>query len=115
MFVVYKEVKVSAAHHLPSHEKCGAVHGHNYKIEVWCQSEMLLHGMVVDFGEIKRVCMEYDHKNLNEFHDVPTAETLARALFDKIKNCLKVRVWETDSSYAEYYQPPTDRALLKGE
>jgi len=56
----------SAAHFLVSHEKCGRLHGHNYRVRVAVRGEPNADGMVIDFGalmkEALKVCKEIDQK-----------------------------------------------------
>ncbi len=56
----------SAAHFLVSHEKCGRLHGHNYRVRVAARGEPNESGMVIDFGvlmeEALKVCREIDQK-----------------------------------------------------
>jgi len=56
----------SAAHFLVSHEKCGRLHGHNYRVRVAVRGQANEDGMVVDFNalmkEALKVCREIDQK-----------------------------------------------------
>ena len=101
--IVKTEETISVAHHLPNyHGKCHNLHGHNLKVEVWCEGEVdKKTGMVVDFVEIKKIINELDHKNLNNFIENPTSENLVKYFMKKIPKCVKVRVWENNKSYAE--------------
>ena len=57
MFYVQKTLEISASHHLSlSYEsKCTRIHGHNWKITVFCKArELNADGMVVDFTLIKQ-------------------------------------------------------------
>jgi 6-pyruvoyltetrahydropterin/6-carboxytetrahydropterin synthase len=67
-------------------------------------------GMVIDFYHLKKEVNKLDHVNLNDLFDFPTtAENLAvymtKQLFemgdDKLQS-VRVRVWETETAYAEY-------------
>ena len=117
MFEVTKEFNFCAAHFLPGHEKCGKMHGHNYRVLVTFRAHELREGqMVVDFNEIKRavgpIIDDLDHICLNEhiaFGDWPTtAEEIAGYIFRRIKKyaevaCLySVTVFETPTSSATY-------------
>lgn len=100
-------MEISAAHRLslsyPS--KCEQLHGHNWIITVYCQSETLNNdGMVVDFTHIKQVVKDQlDHKNINEVLSVnPTAENIARWICDQIPSCVKVEVQESEGNTAIY-------------
>ena len=107
---IYKITEISSAHQLslPYESKCNQLHGHNFKIEVWVTGLLDEFGMVVDFNELKKEIMKYDHKNLNDLIQVPTAEnlavTIARSIYqlsNKRISKVKTRVWETHSAYAE--------------
>jgi 6-pyruvoyltetrahydropterin/6-carboxytetrahydropterin synthase len=112
----------SAAHRLENfYGKCEALHGHNWKVEVFLAGEGLDGaGLLMDFGVVKartrEVLEEFDHKYLNElpaFRDQnPSSENLARYLFQRLSATLngdgarvrRVNVWESDTSCASYYQ-----------
>ncbi len=59
-------LRFSAAHFLVSHEKCGRMHGHNYKVRVRVRGEPGRTGIIIDFHAlVKRVlaiCGDLDHK-----------------------------------------------------
>lgn len=119
---VRKAIRISAAHHIPNHPgKCARPHGHNYLVEVWATGDVDPEtGMVKDFYDIGHdlevVVGHYDHQDLNEMlvdqptwkhthYEFTTAENLAmfwliqlRVYSDKYD---RIRVWETDDSYAE--------------
>ncbi len=125
LFELTVETQFSAAHCLRGHPgRCAQLHGHNYKVVVTVTSERLnQQGMVVDFAELKRVCLELidplDHTLLNDcpaFAEVnPTAEALARHIYqglaEKLANMLfdgvrpaRVTVYESERSYATYWE-----------
>ena len=58
----------SAAHFIPSHEKCGRLHGHNYRVRLGVRGESDERGMVMDFGvltrEARALCESLDQKLL---------------------------------------------------
>ena len=62
----------SAAHRLNNfYGKCEALHGHNWKVEIFISADSLDEaGLVLDFGKIKAMPMnclsEIDHTFLNE-------------------------------------------------
>lgn len=112
----------AAAHRLENfYGKCEALHGHNWKVEVYLEGELLDNaGLLMDFGQVKartlELLEEIDHKYLNElpaFRDQnPSSENLARYLFERlgatlnrdgVKVC-RVSVWESDTSCATYYR-----------
>ncbi|MCX5888820.1 MAG: 6-carboxytetrahydropterin synthase QueD [Deltaproteobacteria bacterium] len=111
----------AAAHRLENfYGKCEALHGHNWKVEVFLAGERLdKAGLLMDFGQIKArtnaLLEEIDHKYLNELEAFreqnPSSENLARYLFERLAAALnhegvrvcRVNVWESDSSCASYY------------
>lgn len=73
MITVIKQFTFDAAHHLPNHKgKCKQMHGHTYKLEIGVTGNIqLATGMVVDFGDLKKIIQEQvidllDHQLLNE-------------------------------------------------
>ncbi len=121
MFIVTIKEKFSSAHFLREYKgKCENLHGHNYLVEISILSEQLNNDeMVIDFTELKillkEIINELDHRLINEieFFKIrnPTSENIAYYIYCEIKKKLdsklkigKVRVWETDQQYAEYYE-----------
>ena len=108
MYRVKKRIEVSGAHrlNLDYESKCSNLHGHNWIIEIFMQSETLdENGMVMDFTHIKRqISDKLDHQNLNEmFNFNPTAENIAKWICDTLgEKCYKVTVQESEGNVAEY-------------
>ena len=107
MFYVSKRMEIAGAHRLAlSYEsKCQNLHGHNWIVTVHCKSEKLnADGMVCDFTHIKRDIHDaLDHKMLNEVVSFnPTAENIAKWICDRIPNCYKVDVQESEGNEAIY-------------
>ena len=107
MYYIQKTLDVSASHHLTLtyDSKCTRVHGHNWKITVFCKArELDENGMVADFAHIKELIQDkLDHRELNEvlsFH--PPAENIARWIVDLIPPCYKASVQETEGNIAIY-------------
>ena len=109
---IYKVKTISCAHQLalPYESKCNRLHGHNYTIEVWIKGERNKQGMVADYSDIAEVINKFDHQNLNDFMQQPTAENFCYLLIDRFVaqfkgkcalKTIKVRVGETCTSYAE--------------
>lgn len=109
----------SSAHNLRNYEgNCERLHGHNWKVEVYLQSEELDDvGMLVDFKilkkELKILLDSLDHIYLNEhpyFKEInPTSENMAKFIYDQLKEKFgkmvnKILVWESDNSVAEYFE-----------
>lgn len=138
MYTIRKQFKFEMAHQLfdsysaDCHEN---LHGHSYILELYIRSIDLDNtGMVVDFGEVKSLVGDYinswDHsltmpnsfpedylnmlsKFTKKMHIVsynPTAENMAKDMFEHIQNMLKdynftvykVRLHETTTGWAEY-------------
>ncbi len=110
----------AAAHNLRNFRgKCEQLHGHNWKIEVVIRgTELDSSGVVVDFGEVKKVTRELlseiDHKYLNEIpyfavHN-PSSENIARYLLERLGEKLdngnrwvhSVTAWESTDACATY-------------
>ena len=110
----------SAAHALRCYDgPCSRIHGHNYQVDVCvARNELDDLGMVIDFGDLKRVCDEVidrlDHRMLNELDAFTelnaTSERIAEHIYREVAQRLEgtgvglrhVRVWETPTSAATY-------------
>jgi len=118
MFQLRVKGSFSSAHFLKNYNgKCENLHGHNYKVELFVLgTEVNETYMLEDFTILKRDLKEIteflDHRNLNEIDFFekrnPTAEMIALYIYENMKkkheNVNKVRIWETENQYAEYYQ-----------
>jgi len=106
LYKLKKTIEISSAHKLDLdyNSKCQVIHGHNWIITVYCQSEKLnKNGMVIDFSEIKAIVKLLDHVNLNDILTFnPTAENIAKYLCDQIENCYRVDVQESIGNVASY-------------
>ena len=114
MYTICKSFEFSAAHSLPHlHDghRCRNVHGHTYTVQVLLRASVLApSGMVRDFGELSElktyISQRMDHANLNTLIENPTAENLAKHLYDvcvaKWPDTQAVRVWESPRSWAQY-------------
>jgi 6-pyruvoyltetrahydropterin/6-carboxytetrahydropterin synthase len=110
---VCKRAAMSCAHQLPKHRgKCQRLHGHNYVVEVLASGPIRDDGMVMDFDELSCLLRELvvnrcDHRYLNEVYpDIDTtAENLAARWLQDLSaadpRVVRVRVWETETCYAE--------------
>lgn len=123
MFHIGKRFAFDASHQLlglPEGHKCGRLHGHTYHVDVQLAGGALdRHGFVVDYGDLKAV-KNYiddvlDHRHLNDVMGLeqPTAENLARFLFERFQPMLaplladdayleSVTVAETPNTWATY-------------
>ncbi len=131
---VTKYIDFCYGHRLRNYDgKCKYLHGHNGRIEIEIESDKLDdRGMVVDFGDIKNVMKKWVDENLDhrmllrkddpavEFirsqgeplflmDDNPTAENIAKVIFDKTKesgfSVARIVLWETPDSFATYGKP----------
>jgi 6-pyruvoyltetrahydropterin/6-carboxytetrahydropterin synthase len=107
------EFYFAAAHRLPRYEgPCFRLHGHNYKFFVTVEGEVdPATGMIADFGVIKGVVGEevlarVDHRNLNDVLENPTAENIARWIWEALKprmpDLVEVRLFEIPDSCVTY-------------
>lgn len=112
---IFKTFHFSSAHWLPCVEDdhpCRQIHGHNYKLEVYCSGPLTDQGWIVDYGDIKKivspVLKRIDHHCLNDIEGLgnPTSEMISRWLWAQLKPELeslsKLVLWETDSSGCVY-------------
>ena len=110
------EFTFAAAHRLPRYDgPCFRVHGHNYRFFVALEGEVDPRtGMIADFGEVKRVVQEQvlarvDHRNLNDVLENPTAENIARWLWEVLEphvpGLAEVRLYEIPDSCVTYRGP----------
>lgn len=107
------EFHFAAAHRLPRYEgPCFRMHGHNYRMFVAVEGETdPRSGMIADFGDIKRAVKEHvldrlDHQTLNDVLENPTAENIARWVFEALASRLpglaEVRLYEIPDSCVTY-------------
>ncbi len=110
------EFYFAAAHRLPRYQgPCFRMHGHNYKFFVTVEGEVdPRSGMIADFGVVKqlvgeRVLAAVDHRNLNDVLDNPTAENIARWIWEMLEGALpglvEVRLYEIPDSCVTYRGP----------
>lgn len=122
MIEITKTFEFAAAHHLPYHKGlCKNPHGHNFFLEITItgpiQKEGPERGMIIDFGNLKEAVgwalLDFDHHNLNDKFDNPTAEIMVKALAQYIQSIFharklemvkvtKARLWETSTSCATW-------------
>jgi 6-pyruvoyltetrahydropterin/6-carboxytetrahydropterin synthase len=131
MYRITRELHLSYGHRLLSHPgKCAALHGHNGVVVLTLEAEDLdAHGMVTDFQDIRAsmglwIDREVDHRMILRRDDPavaplealgeplllvdfdPTAENLARLMFDKARDLglpvAEVRFVETPTCWATF-------------
>lgn len=107
MYYVTKRMEIAGAHRLtlPYSSKCRDLHGHNWLVTVHCRAEQLdENGMVCDFTAVKMLIHDrLDHKFLNDVVPFnPTAENIARWICEKVPNCWRVDVQESEGNVATY-------------
>jgi len=131
MYLITKEIYFCYGHRLLHHPgKCRHVHGHSVKAAITLHRATLNeHSMVCDFADIRDCAERYidehlDHNLLLHRDDPlipflerqgerylaldehPTAEVLARMIYEYMKNqnftVEQVTLWETASAYACY-------------
>ncbi len=86
---ITRRLEFDSGHRIPDHaSQCKHLHGHRYAIEVTLTGEIIhaegnpANGMVMDFGDIKRIAKEHvvdawDHAFLAYRHDHPVVDFLA--------------------------------------
>jgi 6-pyruvoyltetrahydropterin/6-carboxytetrahydropterin synthase len=131
MYSVTKTIEFCYGHRLLDYAGiCRHPHGHNASVEIEVRTGQLdARNMVCDFSDIKRIVKEWidreiDHRMLLRHDDPlvallqqlgepvylldsnPTAERIARLIFDYASAqglpVVRVKVWETPTSFAEY-------------
>ena len=129
MYEITRQIDFCYGHRLLNYEgKCRHLHGHNGRVLITLRSETLdERGMVLDFGEIKRVVSRWideqlDHRMLLHRDDPavpalqalgeplylmdcnPTAENIARVIFEFTQSqgfpVVQTRLYETPRCYA---------------
>jgi 6-pyruvoyltetrahydropterin/6-carboxytetrahydropterin synthase len=125
------EMTFDAGHRIVGHKgKCARLHGHTYKVHIMASGSVHEPGFVVDFGDLKDIVNEWDHKMLLWNEDLPrlkylskieeekelgivrlpfnpTAEHMAQHLAEKIYEefgliSIMVELWETPKCMARY-------------
>ena len=131
MYSVTKTISFCYGHRLLNYEgKCRHLHGHNGRVEIRLSAKKLdRRGIVVDFGDVKAIVKNFVDQKLDHrmilcekdsivpvlrargepyflMKENPTAEAIAKLLYDFARSkklpVLTVRLWETDTSFAEY-------------
>ena len=137
MYSVTKRIDFCYGHRLLDYDGiCKHPHGHNAVAEIEVRTDQLDNrNMVCDFSDIKRIVKgwidrELDHRMVLRHDDPlvaplkqlgepmylvdsnPTVERIARLIFDYASSqnlpVVRVKVWETPTSFAEYGQARGD-------
>ena len=112
MYTVTLETEFSAAHLIRGYNgPCSRLHGHNWKVTVEVQTDVLDHlGMSIDFytlqKKIEEIVGQFDHRDLNTtppFDQAlnPTSENIARHFFDELKKHLPAQIKLSSVAIAE--------------
>lgn len=124
---ISKMFDFDAAHHLPMvppEHRCHRLHGHTYRVEVFCEGEVDHRGMVCDYAEISRLWAPLhdvlDHRCLNDIDGLgnPTTEVLAPFILRYLESqalthrnglepplpIIGVRVYESSSTWCEVFR-----------
>lgn len=123
------ECTFDAGHRIVGHKgKCARLHGHTYKVHIMASGSVHEPGFVVDFGDLKDIVNEWDHRMLIWNQDAlyspeseqfwkdegvvflsfnPTAEHMAQHLAERIYEefgliGVMVELWETPKCMARY-------------
>jgi 6-pyruvoyltetrahydropterin/6-carboxytetrahydropterin synthase len=115
MYKISKQFSFSASHILkgvPEGHPCARLHGHNYVVTVHLKAKELDEtGFVKDYRALQfikeYIDNNFDHRHLNDILPFnPTAENIARHIFDlfkgEIKELYAVEISETPKTSAIY-------------
>lgn len=120
MYRLMVESGFAAAHQLRGYEgKCEGLHGHNWRVQMMVKTEVLDPiGLGIDFKVLKCILQEVlshlDHKFINELEPFvsrnPSSENLSCYIFEEASKRLQeetvdvewVRVWESNTAFAQY-------------
>lgn len=68
MKIELHDIEFSAVHFIVGHEKCGIMHGHNWKLSAGIEGTPDETGMMIDFSDLKKILRKiikkYDHRVL---------------------------------------------------
>lgn len=143
--LISKTIERDMWHRLPNHpSKCRNLHGHRYKAEVILEGDIIetrdseQEGMVVDFSYIKEIAWWYindilDHGYMFQTWDeigilarnmgmkiievpfVPTAENVAKFLFEQLHSKFTQKYWESLKLHTiKLHETPTSYVVYPG-
>lgn len=133
MYEILKSLTFCYGHRLLEHQgKCANLHGHTARVDITLASDTLDElGMVMDFSAVKSALKHWIDENLDHtmllcksdpmvqilresgerlyvMDDNPTAENIAKAIYRQAQKAnlpvVSVTLWESDTSYARYYE-----------
>jgi 6-pyruvoyltetrahydropterin/6-carboxytetrahydropterin synthase len=88
--IVVKQIEWDMGHRVMNHEsKCKNIHGHRYKVEISLEGNLIeksgdsSEGMVIDFGDIKKIATQYVHDVLDHGFMVWDKDTKLMAFFEE--------------------------------
>lgn len=128
-FILHTEIYFDSAHKLNGYiGKCANIHGHIWRLRVWIKGDLQYKdsiGILFDFGNLKLIQEQLDHKFLNE-DDIrfsimnPTAENISQLIYDDLKNKrpelhFLVRLYETPlpkETWCQYGDQEEFRGLI---
>ncbi|MFG6114972.1 6-carboxytetrahydropterin synthase QueD [Halobacillus sp. MO56] len=121
--MVSKEFTFDAAHHLHCYEgKCKNLHGHTYKVIFGISGYVDDIGIVIDFGDIKKIWKEQieihlDHRYLNDTLPAmnTTAENMVVWIYEQMEAALQAETAGTRVEFVKLYETPTSYAEVKRE
>ncbi len=107
------EFHFAAAHRLPRYDgPCFRMHGHNYQVVVAVEGDVDPRtGMVADFGRIQEIMRQHvlsraDHQVWNDILENPTAENIARWIYETLLPHLpelaEIRLYEVPGCCVTY-------------
>lgn len=112
---ICREYDFDAAHRLEWHPgACRRLHGHTYTLELSVAGQLDERGVVMDFAELDQVVRsqvldKVDHQYLNDLIENPTAERVARWMWDRLAEAgltpAELRLWETRRSSVHLSDP----------
>ncbi len=144
--IVVKQIEWDMGHRVMNHNsKCNNIHGHRYKVEIALEGNLITNkgnssqGMVIDFGDIKKIAMEHVHDVLDHsfmiwekdqllvkfFNDNPefkkivvpftsTAENIAKWIFDQLDDKFR-DTFKTDLrlKWVKLWETPTGYVIYE--
>jgi 6-pyruvoyl tetrahydropterin synthase/QueD family protein len=126
LYTLVVKGKMDSSHWLEKHEgRCHNRHGHRWEAEISIvgvqDMEKLLDpdhptNMIIDFGDVKQVIDDLDHRIMNEAVDPgvdPTAEVLATLILQDVLELVEdesvsvmVTLWETEDNKVSVQATP---------